>query len=374
MEIVQAAGELARYMTNAMASSPGKPVLIDKYLAGVEVEVDAICDGESVLIPGIMEHIERAGVHSGDSMAVYPAPNLSEEEIAFVVEYTRQIGIGLDVRGLMNIQYVIMRDREEGPGGESQVYVIEVNPRASRTVPFLSKVTTVPMVDIAVRVMLGQSIEEQGYPDGLWPTRNLVAVKAPVFSMAKLVGVDTYLGPEMKSTGEVMGIDHDLDGALTKALLAAGTALPETGAALLSIADQDKADAMEMVRQLGEAGYTLYATAGTADLVQALGLEVTVVPKRLSEDHPNVVDIIRDQTVQLVVNTPEGRRGALRDGFHIRRAAVETRIPLFSSIDTAVHAVRSLVSRRGDYNVLTMQEYTVDDTHPGPPAKTTPGV
>ncbi len=361
MEIVQAAGELARYMANALASSPGKPVLIDKYLAGVEVEVDAICDGESVLIPGIMEHIERAGVHSGDSMAIYPAPNLSDQERSDIVDYTRRIGLGLNVRGLMNIQYVIMRDRNDAPNGESQVYVIEVNPRASRTVPFLSKVTTVPMVDIAVRVMLGQSIAEQGLTDGLWPTRDLIAVKAPVFSMAKLVGVDTYLGPEMKSTGEVMGIDRDLNGALTKALIAAGTALPEVGSALLSIADQDKPDAIEMVRQLHQAGYTLYATEGTADLVRGLGLEATVVPKRLSEEHPNVVDIIRDQTVQLVVNTPEGRRGALRDGFHIRRAAVETRIPLFSSIDTAVHAVRSLISRRLDYNVLTMQEYTADN-------------
>ena len=372
MEIVQAAGELARYMTNALDSSPGKPVLIDKYLAGVEVEVDAICDGESVLIPGIMEHIERAGVHSGDSMAIYPAPNLSDQERADIVDYTRRIGLGLNVRGLMNIQYVIMRDRDDAPDGESQVYVIEVNPRASRTVPFLSKVTTVPMVDIAVRVMLGQSITEQGFSDGLWPSRNLVAVKAPVFSMAKLVGVDTYLGPEMKSTGEVMGIDHDLNGALTKALLAAGTALPEAGAALLSIADKDKPDAIEMVRQLGEAGYTLYATEGTADLVRGLGLEATVVPKRLSAEHPNVVDIIRDQSVQLVVNTPEGRRGALRDGFHIRRAAVETRIPLFSSIDTAIHAVRSLISRRSDYSVLTMQEYTADDTQPQASQPTSP--
>ena len=359
MQIVQTAGELARYMTQALASSPGKPVLIDKYLAGTEVEVDAICDGESVLIPGVMEHLERAGVHSGDSMAVYPAPDLSAAEVETIVDYTRQVGLGLDVRGLMNMQYVVMRD-----GEESSVYVLEVNPRASRTVPFLSKVTTVPMVEVAVNVMLGRSIREQGYEDGLWPTRNLVAVKAPVFSMAKLIGVDTYLGPEMKSTGEVMGIDRDLEGALTKALLAAGMALPEGGAALLSIADKDKPDAIEMVRQLGESGYTLFATAGTGELVAALGFDVTVVPKRLAEEHPNVVDIIREQKVTVVINTPEGRRGALRDGFHIRRAAVEHRIPLFSNIDTAIHAVRSMGARRSDYSVLTMSEYTASE----PPA------
>ena len=356
MQIVQTAGELARYMTQALASSPGKPVLIDKYLAGTEVEVDAVCDGESVLIPGVMEHLERAGVHSGDSMAVYPAPDLSASEVETIVDYTRQVGLGLNVRGLMNMQYVVMRD-----GEESSVYVLEVNPRASRTVPFLSKVTTVPMVEVAVNVMLGRSIREQGYEDGLWPTRNLVAVKAPVFSMAKLIGVDTYLGPEMKSTGEVMGIDRDLEGALTKALLAAGMALPESGAALLSIADKDKPDAIEMVRQLGESGYTLFATAGTGELVTALGFDVTVVPKRLAEEHPNVVDIIREQKVTVVINTPEGRRGALRDGFHIRRAAVEHRIPLFSNIDTAIHAVRSMGARRSDYSVLTMSEYTASE-------------
>jgi len=369
MEIVQSAGELARYMTNAIASSPGKPILVDRYLAGVEVEVDAICDGETVLVPGIMEHIERAGVHSGDSMAVYPAPNLTADEVTTIVDYTREIGLGLDVQGLMNIQYVVMRE-----AGESSVYVLEVNPRASRTVPFLSKVTLVPMVDVAVNVMLGTSIREQGYPGGLWPARDLVAVKAPVFSMSKLVGVDTYLGPEMKSTGEVMGIDKTLEGALTKALIAAGISLPKQGAALLSIAEKDKADAIEMIRGLGEAGYKIYATEGTASLVHALGLEATVVPKRLSEEHPNVVDIIRERQVDIVVNTPEGRRGALRDGFHIRRAAVETRIPLFSSIDTAVHVVQTLIAQQTEYSVMTMEEYTgTSVAGAGAPASPAPG-
>ena len=354
MEIVQGAGELARYVGQAMEAGPGRPVLIDKYFAGVEVEVDAICDGETVLIPGIMEHIERAGVHSGDSMAVYPAPNLTPEETALLVDYTRQIGLGLDVRGLMNIQYVVMRGRGDDPGG---VFVLEVNPRASRTVPFLSKVTTVPMVELAVNVMLGRSLREQGYADGLWPARDLVAIKAPVFSMSKLAGVDTYLGPEMKSTGEVMGVDRDFDGALTKALLASDLALPARGTALLSIADQDKAESIELIRQLGEAGYTLYATDGTAEMIRGLGLEARRVPKRLAESHPNVVDVIEAGEVDFVLNTSEGGRTTLRDGFHIRRAAAEKRLPCFTSIDTSRHAVAALLSE-GGYEVAPLSEYT----------------
>ena len=354
MEIVQGAGELARYVGQAMEAGPGRPVLIDKYFAGIEVEVDAICDGESVLIPGIMEHIERAGVHSGDSMAVYPAPNLTAAETGLLVDYTRQIGLGLGVRGLMNIQYVVMRGRGDDPGG---VFVLEVNPRASRTVPFLSKVTTVPMVELAVNVMLGRSLQAQGYADGLWPARNLVAIKAPVFSMAKLAGVDTYLGPEMKSTGEVMGVDRDFDGALTKALLASDLALPARGTALLSIADQDKAEAIDLILQLGEAGYTLYATDGTAEMIRGLGLEARRVPKRLAESHPNVVDVIEAGEVDFVLNTSEGGRTTLRDGFHIRRAATEKRLPCFTSIDTARHAVSAMLSH-GAYEVAPLSEYT----------------
>ena len=365
MEIVQGAGELAQYVRQAMEAAPNKPVLIDRYFPGIEVEVDAICDGESVLIPGIMEHIERAGVHSGDSMAVYPAPNLTEAETALLVDYTRQIGLGLNVQGLMNIQYVVMRDGEgtpAPPGEVGGVFVLEVNPRASRTVPFLSKVTTVPMVQLAVNVMLGQSLAAQGYADGLWPSRGLVAIKAPVFSMAKLIGVDTYLGPEMKSTGEVMGVDRTFEGALTKALLASDLALPRQGTALLSIADQNKAEAIELIRQLGEVGYRFFATAGTAELIRGLGLEATTVPKRLAESHPNVVDVIQDGTVDFVLNTAEGGRTTLRDGFHIRRAATEKRLPCFTSIDTARHAVAALVAQSGPdgggYTVAPLSEYT----------------
>ena len=356
MEIVQAPGELAGFVSRAIDAAPDRPILIDKYFAGLEVEVDAICDGERVFVPGIMEHVERAGVHSGDSMAVYPSQNLTHAEIEMIVDYTQRMGLGLEVRGLMNVQYVVMRE-----GGESAVYVLEVNPRASRTVPFLCKVTTIPMVQVAVNVMLGTSLEAQGYASGLWPTRDLVAIKAPVFSMAKLIGVDTYLGPEMKSTGEVMGIDRTYDGALTKALLASDLALPLHGAVLLSIADADKADAIGMIRTLGTSGYTIYATEGTAALVRGLGVDAHVVPKRLAEAHPNVVDVIQDGMVQFVVNTSEGGRTTLRDGFHIRRAATEQRIPCFTSIDTARHAVAAMRARNQEFNVLPMSVYTQPD-------------
>jgi carbamoyl-phosphate synthase large subunit len=365
MEIVQNATELVRYMGAAVELSGGKPILIDKYFEGKEVEVDAIADGERVLIPGIMEHIERAGVHSGDSMAVYPGLDLSQHEIDTIVDYTERIGLGLNVRGLMNIQFVIMQDNsEEG----SSVYVLEVNPRASRTVPFLSKVTGVPMVRLAVNVMLGKTLEEQGYRSGLWPAQDLVAIKAPVFSMAKLIGVDTYLGPEMKSTGEVMGIDKEFPAALAKALLSAELMLPSAGGVLLSIADKNKAESVPIIRELAQAHFRLYATEGTADMIRGLGMEVEEVTKRISEGHPNVVDVIQERKVDCVVNTPEGGGpSAMRDGFQIRRAAVENRIPCFTSLDTARAAVRALLvasrtspNNATPYSVQPLREYLRD--------------
>ena len=354
MEIVQRVADLARYVTQAQEAAPGRPVLIDKYLAGIEVEVDAICSGEEVLIPGIMEHIERAGVHSGDSMAVYPAPNLRPGEVGAIIDYTRRIGVGLGVRGLMNIQYVVMRDE---PQDDGDVYVLEVNPRASRTVPFLSKVTGVPMVEVAVRAMLGEGIKEQGYRSGLWPAQPLVAIKAPVFSMSKLSGVDTHLGPEMKSTGEVMGVDIDYDRALIKALNAAGVELPERGRAVLSIANEDKVRAIDLIRELDSAGYELYATPGTADLIRGLGCEVREQQKREMTGDPYVIELIRSGAIDLVINTPEQTSATIRDGFHIRRAAAEQRIPCFSSIDTAAHAVGAMIARRQDYNVAPLSAY-----------------
>jgi len=365
MEIVQNPTELARFAKEAAVVAEGKPILIDKYLEGKEVEVDAICDGERVLIPGIMEHIERAGVHSGDSMAVYPGIHLTTEEVDTIVDYTTRIGLAIDARGLMNVQYVIMPSDDPAHAGESEIYVIEVNPRGSRTVPFLSKVTGVPMVQVAVNIMLGTSLAAQGYEGGLWPRRKLVAVKAPVFSMSKLIGVDTYLGPEMKSTGEVMGIDANFPAALTKALMSADLALKPgaSSGVLLSIADRHKTEMLPVIHALHDAGFRLYATEGTASLIEAIGLPVEHVEKGLSLGHPNVVDVINDGSVSCVINTPEGRyTGTLRDGFYIRRAATEKRIPCFTSIDTARAAVEALtatLSHNGavPYQVRPIHEY-----------------
>ena len=364
MEIVQNATELIHYLTAAVELSPDKPVLIDRYLEGKECEVDAICDGEEVLIPGIMEHVERAGVHSGDSMAIYPALNLSCREVDTIVDYTTRIGLALGVRGLMNVQFVI----HGGPAYRSPmtpqdntepttVYIIEVNPRGSRTIPFISKLTGVPVATLATRVMLGDTLKDQGYPGGLWPTQDLVGVKAPVFSMAKLVGVDWHLGPEMKSTGEVMGVDRDFQKALTKALLAANLNLKPGTGILLSIADQHKAEAVSLVRDLDRAGCRLYATEGTAAMISAMGLPVSMTTKRLSEGHPNVVDVIEDGSVSAVVNTISGAPEVMRDGFYIRRAAVEKQIPCFTSLDTARAAAESLPVEPAAYNIATMGEY-----------------
>ena len=366
MEIVQNATELVRYMSVALEAGGGRRLLIDKYFEGREVEVDAVSDGESVLIPGIMEHIERAGVHSGDSMAIYPGLTLSDAEVNTIVDYTTRIGRELQVKGLMNIQYVLVggpayrSPSDNGDGHtmqKTEVYVIEVNPRSSRTIPFISKVTGVPMVRLATGVMLGRSLEQQGFQGGLWKRQKLVGVKAPVFSMAKLSGVDTYLGPEMKSTGEVMGIDFEFGPALSKALIAAGLTLPNRGSILLSIADRQKADAVPMIKDLADAGYNLYATEGTGAMIKGLGIPVVVVAKVLSSYHPNVVDLVVDGTVDAVINTVTGDREALQDGFHIRRAAVDRRIPCFTSLDTARAAVESLVDSSEGYNVKPMSAY-----------------
>ena len=365
MEIVQNATELVRYMTHAFEVGMGRRVLIDKYFEGREVEVDAVCDGENVLIPGIMEHVERAGVHSGDSMAIYPGLTLTEAEVDTIVDYTTRIGLELQVKGLMNIQYVVIggaayrspATNQDGGNQNTQVFVIEVNPRASRTIPFISKVTGVPMIRLAIKAMLGKSITEAGYEGGLWKRQKLVAVKAPVFSMSKLSGVDTYLGPEMKSTGEVMGIDTNFSSAVAKALIASGMMLPEKGSILLTIADRDKADAVLMIRQLAEAGYGLFATAGTAGMIRGLGIDAFAIPKAHTGERPNTVDIIADGTVSAVVNTIEGDRESLEDGFEIRRAAVDQRIPCFTSLDTARVAVESLIGGAANYNIKPLPEY-----------------
>jgi carbamoyl-phosphate synthase large subunit len=350
MEVVYGADQLARYIRNQASLTPEHPVLVDKYLLGKEVEVDAICDGTDVLIPGIMEHIERAGVHSGDSFAVYPGVNLFPAEVDTIVDYTTRIALGLNARGLINIQYVIHGGR---------LFVLEVNPRSSRTVPFLSKATGVPMVKLATNIMLGRSLKEQGYEGGLWPRQPLTAVKAPVFSMAKLRGVDTHLGPEMKSTGEVMGIDRSFDAAFFKALIAAGLSLPPHGSILVTIADEDKADALPMIESLTRMGYHLYATEGTAAMIERAGMPVQMVTKRIGHGSPDMLDVIREGIVDGVINTPGPADKEILDGLEIRRAAVERGIPCITSIDTARTVVGAMERAGESFTVEPINSYRV---------------
>jgi carbamoyl-phosphate synthase large subunit len=347
MEIVYNSTELRQYLTLAIAVSPSRPVLVDRYLEGIEVEVDLICDGRDVLIPGIMEHIERAGVHSGDSMAAYPPLNLTPEHIDELVHSSTRMALALNIRGLLNIQYVVV--------GE-QIYVLEANPRSSRTVPFLSKVTGVPMVRLATLVSLGKTLQELDWHGGLLEPRPLSAVKAPVFSMAKLLGVDAYLGPEMKSTGEVMGIDREFQAAIAKAFRASGIDIPERGCVLASIADADKEEALPLLTALDAMGYRLLATSGTARFLEQNDVRVETVNK-LGEGSPDLVDAISAGQVQAVVNTVHGG-GALKDGMYIRRAAVEARIPCLTSLDTAAALVHSLEHTAvRDLQVRPLTEY-----------------
>jgi carbamoyl-phosphate synthase large subunit len=362
MEIVDNVTEFVRYLTRAVEAAPGRPILVDRYFEGREVEVDAVVDGDQVLIPGIMEHIERAGVHSGDSMAIYPSVTLTETERETLVDYTTRIGLAMGVRGLMNIQFVIINQSKPfgltvaADRGSSSVYIIEVNPRSSRTVPFISKVTGIPLVKLATNVMLGRTLADQGYTGGLQPEPPMVSVKAPVFSMSKLTGVDTYLGPEMKSTGEVMGIDTNLEAAVAKALMAASLMLPQSGTLLVTIADRDKAEAVPWLKTLGGMDYQLYATEGTAALMRGLGLEVTQINKA-GQAEPNAYSVVVDGTVDAVVNTVEEVAAARRDGFEIRRAATERRIPCYTSMDTVRAAVEALVGGSRDYHVATTTAY-----------------
>jgi len=327
MEIVQNQADLEDYMENAVKASPEHPVLVDRYLVGKECEVDAISDGKNVLIPGIMEHIERAGVHSGDSMAVYPPQTLSPEQIQTIEDYTKRLAIGLNCVGMMNIQFVIHDD---------QVYVIEVNPRASRTVPFLSKVTGIPMAQVATRAILGEDLAEMGYPNGLYPTSENVHIKAPVFSFTKLLKVDTYLGPEMKSTGEVMGSDKNLEKALYKAFEASGLHIPSFGTVLFTIADDSKEEALSLAKRFVEIGFSILATAGTAKYFEQNGIKCKTVAKIHQASEKHVIDYIRDGSLQMVINTMDkNRQNNAEDGFRIRRESVEHGVPLFTSLDTA---------------------------------------
>lgn len=334
MEIVYQEAELLHYMNNAVKINPQHPVLIDKYLTGKEIEVDAISDGETVLIPGIMEHIERAGVHSGDSIAVYPPQSLSEEIKNSIIDYTIKLAKGLNIVGLLNIQFVLSK---------GEVYVLEVNPRSSRTVPFLSKITGVPMANLATKVILGAKLTELGYKTGLHPESEGVYVKAPVFSFAKLRRVDITLGPEMKSTGEVMGKDVTLEKALYKALVASGIQIKNHGSVLLTVADKDKEEGLEIARRFHRIGYQILATSGTADYLRTHNIPAKVVNK-IGAAEPNLLDVIRKGEAQFVINTLTKGKQPARDGFKIRRETVENGIPCLTSLDTAVAILRVLES------------------------------
>jgi len=356
MEICYSDEELLSYMHLAADVSPRHPILVDKYLVGRELEVDLMCDGEDALIPGIMEHIERAGVHSGDSMAVCPPVSLSQETQRQVVDYATRMARALKVKGLMNVQFVLDSD--------DVLYVLEVNPRASRTVPYLSKITGIPMVNVATKCMLGKKIREMGYRPGLYPARPYYAVKAPVFSFAKLTEVDINLGPEMKSTGEIMGIDLDYPTALYKAMVASGVEVPSEGALIATIADRDKVEAGELIRDFARLGFIIYATAGTQAYLKGIGVESTLV-KKIHEGTPNIADLVRSGKVHLVLNTLSPERNPEREGARIRRASVEHAIPCLTSLDTARALILALSGRRKreEFSLLPIHEYVA---MPGP--------
>ncbi|HHY42728.1 MAG TPA: carbamoyl-phosphate synthase large subunit [Thermoanaerobacterales bacterium] len=325
MEIVYSLDELKNYMETAVEASSEKPVLMDRYIAGTEVEVDAVSDGKEVLIPGIMEHIERAGIHSGDSIAVYPHQTLSEAAVEKIVDYTTRIAQRLSVKGLINIQFVVEQD---------EVYIIEVNPRSSRTVPYMSKITNIPMVNIATKIALGATLDQLGYKGGLVPKPDFVAIKAPVFSFSKLHMVEPSLGPEMKSTGEVLGIERNFEKALYKAFTASGITVPTDGAILATIADRDKQEAVKLLKKFWELGFKIYATNGTAKALKAAGVSAEPVNK-VEEGSPNIIDLFRQNKIDMIINTLTRGKVPQRDGFKIRRVAAEDGIPCLTSLDTA---------------------------------------
>jgi carbamoyl-phosphate synthase large subunit len=332
--------DIIEYMNIILSHNIENPVLIDKYLMGIEIEIDAICDGEDILIPGIMEHIERAGVHSGDSIAVYPAWNVTGPQIQLLTEYTKKLAVSLKTQGLINIQYVIH---------ENKIYVIEVNPRSSRTIPYISKVTGVPMVELATRAMLGEKLRDMGYGTGLYRTPPYVAVKVPVFSFEKLVDVDTHLGPEMKSTGEVLGIGKSLDEALYKGLVAAGYNMTKRGGVLITVRDIDKFEIVDTAKRFVELGFKLYATKGSAEVIRKAGIEVETVNK-IHESDDNVITLLESGKVSYIISTSSKGRIPTRDSVRIRRKAVELAIPCLTSIDTANALANSLRSRYSQYS------------------------
>lgn len=338
MEIVYNEDELRSYLKDNPPASNGHPILVDTYLEGLEGEVDAICDGQQVLMPGIMQHIERAGVHSGDSMAVYPPQNFPEEVKKQIVDVTEKLALALNCVGIMNVQFIVR-------GGE--VYIIEVNPRASRTVPFLSKVTGIEMAQAATRCIMGQSLQEQGYTETLQPESEIIHVKAPVFSFSKLANVDSLLGPEMKSTGEVMGSDHTFSKALYKAFEGTGIRLPNNGSVLLTIEDKDKEKILPLADRFAKIGYRLFATAGTAEFLREQGLHVTQVAKigKIASSDLPILDVIKNGQVDVTINTMGHDLTASSDGFVIRETAIMHNVPVLTSLDTVAALLTSLENR-----------------------------
>lgn len=345
MAIVTSAEELRRYMRDAVHASPDKPVLVDRYLNGLECEGDAICDGTDVLIPGIMEHIERAGVHSGDSMAVYPPQRMGQRVTDRIVEVTTELALGLNTKGILNIQFVIAKDPSSGA---DTVYVIEANPRASRTVPFLSKVTGVSMAEVATRIILGEKLSDLDLQPGLLPVSTRIHVKSPVFSFSKLDLVDSHLGPEMKSTGEVMGSDDTVEKALYKVFEAASLHVPEYGKILITVADDAKPEALTLARRFDRIGFQLVGTKGTARFFDEGGLRIDVAEKIGSGEAgstESVLDLISRNGCDAVINVMGNGQGTIIDGKQIRREAIARGIPLFTSLDTAAAICRVMESR-----------------------------
>lgn len=349
MEITYDENKLAQYLKDAFLRDTKNPVLIDKYLTGREIEVDAICDGEEILIPGIMEHLERAGVHSGDSITMYPSQNISDEIKAKILEYTKKIALELNVLGMVNIQFIEFH---------GELYIIEVNPRASRTVPYISKVSKVPIVDLATKCMLGAKLKDLGYGTGVYKEPKLISVKVPVFSMSKLAKVDVSLGPEMKSTGEVLGVGETLEEALYKGFLGAGKKMSnKRGVVLATINNYDKDEFIEIAKDMNELGYTFVATEGTAESLRENGIESTIV-NRVEESRPNILDVIRNKQVDIVINTPTKGNDSTRDGFKIRRTATEFSTEVMTSLDT----LKALVEvKKKEINRDRLEVYNIAD-------------
>ena len=325
MAIAYDDGEITEFINEINKTVQEHPILVDKYMLGKELEVDAICDGEDILVPGIMEHLERAGVHSGDSISVYPTQNISEEHQKKIVEYTTKIAKELKVIGVLNIQFII---------SSGEVYIIEVNPRSSRTVPYISKVTNLPVIDVATRVILGEKLKDMGYGTGIYKKSEYIAIKMPVFSFEKIKNADTSLGPEMKSTGEVLGVSKNFSDAIVKAFIATGITIPKKGNVLITVRDKDKDEMLPLAKKLYNRGFGIYATKGTATLLRNNGIEVNVVEK-IWEGAESIPNLLQEGKINFIINTPTRGKESNRDGFKIRRLAVESKVPCFTSLDTA---------------------------------------